>query len=118
MKTIITFAKTYFVQEEKIIKHIVSWLKQYSNLSKTKGFVIGISGGIDSAVASVLGAKTELPLLCIEMPIHQSATQVERAINHVKWLKNDRSEEHTSELQSQAYLVCRLLLEKKKNKSK
>ena len=28
----------------------------------------------------------------------------------------DRSEEHTSELQSQAYLVCRLLLEKKKNK--
>jgi len=89
MKTIITFAKTYFVQEEKIIKHIVSWLKQYSNLSKTKGFVIGISGGIDSAVASVLGAKTGLPLLCIEMPIHQSATQVERASNHVKWLKND-----------------------------
>ena len=28
----------------------------------------------------------------------------------------DRSEEHTSELQSQAYLVCRLLLEKKKHK--
>ena len=30
----------------------------------------------------------------------------------------DRSEEHTSELQSQAYLVCRLLLEKKKHKTK
>src|SRR5687767_15707434 len=30
----------------------------------------------------------------------------------------DRSEEHTSELQSLAYLVCRLLLEKKKNKVK
>src|SRR5436189_2478585 len=28
---------------------------------------------------------------------------------------NDRSEEHTSELQSPMYLVCRLLLEKKKN---
>src|SRR5476651_2844655 len=28
-----------------------------------------------------------------------------------------RSEEHTSELQSRQYLVCRLLLEKKKNKS-
>src|SRR2546425_9211392 len=28
----------------------------------------------------------------------------------------DRSEEHTSELQSLAYLVCRLLLEKKKNR--
>src|SRR2546423_11065383 len=32
--------------------------------------------------------------------------------------KGDRSEEHTSELQSLAYLVCRLLLEKKKNLSK
>src|SRR2546425_5560199 len=30
--------------------------------------------------------------------------------------KKERSEEHTSELQSLAYLVCRLLLEKKKNK--
>src|SRR2546425_8107149 len=29
-------------------------------------------------------------------------------------LRKDRSEEHTSELQSLAYLVCRLLLEKKK----
>src|SRR3712207_8646321 len=30
--------------------------------------------------------------------------------------RDDRSEEHTSELQSRQYLVCRLLLEKKKNK--
>src|SRR5712672_4628150 len=35
------------------------------------------------------------------------------------WLPSEhRSEEHTSELQSLAYLVCRLLLEKKKNKQK
>src|SRR6266404_6701776 len=33
-----------------------------------------------------------------------------------EWLEFDRSEEHTSELQSLAYLVCRLLLEKKKKK--
>src|SRR3712207_8353588 len=31
------------------------------------------------------------------------------------WLFSFRSEEHTSELQSRQYLVCRLLLEKKKN---
>src|SRR5256885_10345690 len=31
--------------------------------------------------------------------------------------KEDRSEEHTSELQSPCNLVCRLLLEKKKNKN-
>ena len=34
------------------------------------------------------------------------------------WWNMLRSEEHTSELQSQAYLVCRLLLEKKKKKKK
>src|SRR3712207_7879578 len=32
----------------------------------------------------------------------------------MRWVR--RSEEHTSELQSRQYLVCRLLLEKKKNK--
>src|SRR5438270_6350924 len=32
--------------------------------------------------------------------------------------RRDRSEEHTSELQSQSNLVCRLLLEKKKKKTK
>src|SRR2546425_5708477 len=33
-------------------------------------------------------------------------------------LRSERSEEHTSELQSLAYLVCRLLLEKKKKKQR
>src|SRR5688572_32739383 len=44
---------------------------------------------------------------------------------HVQWVgfqqkltKPSRSEEHTSELQSQSNLVCRLLLEKKKKKKK
>src|SRR3712207_8803683 len=35
-----------------------------------------------------------------------------------EYLREHRSEEHTSELQSRQYLVCRLLLEKKKNKPK
>src|SRR5690625_3455447 len=34
---------------------------------------------------------------------------------HIKWIDYPRSEEHTSELQSRGQLVCRLLLEKKKN---
>src|SRR5437762_8189543 len=36
----------------------------------------------------------------------------------MEWTIEDRSEEHTSELQSPMYLVCRLLLEKKKIKNK
>ena len=45
-------------------------------------------GGIDSAVTSTLAAKTGLPLLCVEMPIHQDAKQVTRANDHIAWLKN------------------------------
>ena len=81
--------KTKLVQTEKIIQHIVNWLKDYANESDAKGFVIGVSGGVDSAVTSVLGAKTNLPVLCVEMPIHQSNAQMERASNHLKYLKEN-----------------------------
>src|SRR2546422_5390048 len=40
---------------------------------------------------------------------------IEAAVAFMR-LHNERSEEHTSELQSRLHLVCRLLLEKKKNK--
>lgn len=73
---------------EKIIDHIVNWLKEYAENSKMEGFVIGISGGIDSAVTSTLCAKTGLPTLCVEMPIHQAENQVNRAKEHINLLKN------------------------------
>jgi len=53
-----------------------------------KGFVIGISGGIDSAVTSTLCAMTGYPLLNLEMPIHQEKNQADRAKRHIEWLKN------------------------------
>src|SRR3712207_7922310 len=45
-----------------------------------------------------------------------SSIQVAAAKAHIPTDKAFRSEEHTSELQSRQYLVCRLLLEKKKKK--
>lgn len=77
------------MQTEKIINHIVNWLSDYVKESKQKGFVIGISGGIDSAVTSTLCAKTGFPVLCLEMPIHQAQNQVTRAWNHIEWLKSN-----------------------------
>jgi len=77
------------MQTKAIITHISNWLKDYAKQSKTKGFVIGISGGVDSAVTSTLAAKTGLPLLCVEMPIHQNKTQVYRGLKHIAWLKNN-----------------------------
>ncbi len=77
------------MQTEKVIDHIVNWLKDYATNAKMGGFVIGVSGGIDSAVTSTLCAKTGLKLICIEMPIHQGANQVSRASNHIEWLQRN-----------------------------
>ena len=73
---------------EKVVDHIVSWLKEYAVNAKVNGFVIGISGGIDSAVTSTLCAETGFPVLCVEMPIHQAPNQVSRGREHITYLKN------------------------------
>lgn len=75
------------MKTEKVVNHIVNWLKDYATTAKVNGFVIGISGGIDSAVTSTLCAKTGLDLLCIEMPIHQAESHVTRAQEHIAQLK-------------------------------
>lgn len=75
------------MQTEKIINHIVNWLTDYLKKSNQKGFILGISGGVDSAVVSTLCALTKFPLLCIEMPIHQEKSQISRSKNHIDWLK-------------------------------
>lgn len=75
------------MKTEKVVNHIVDWLKDYATTANVKGFVIGVSGGIDSAVTSTLCAKTGLDLLCIEMPIHQAESHVTRAQEHITQLK-------------------------------
>ena len=72
---------------EKVSKHIVSWIDNYLNKSKMKGFVVGVSGGIDSALTSTLCAETGRNVLCIEMPINQGKDQVSRSKKHIEWLK-------------------------------
>ena len=46
------------MRTKEVIKYIKEWILQYNKESKTKGFVIGISGGIDSALTSTLIAET------------------------------------------------------------
>lgn len=74
-------------QAEKINNYIVKWLLDYATNAKVKGFVVGISGGIDSALTSTLCAQTGLPTLCVEMPIHQALSHVNRANEHIEQLK-------------------------------
>ncbi|GGZ72922.1 NAD(+) synthase [Algibacter mikhailovii] len=87
------------MQTEKVVDHIVNWLKDYATNAGVNGFVVGISGGIDSAVTSTLCAKTGLNILCVEMPIHQAQSHVTRAQEHIAQLKTkyeNVSDTHTN----------------------
>ena len=75
------------MKTEKVADHIISWLKDYADNANVKGFVVGVSGGIDSAVTSTLCAKTGLRVICAEMPIHQAKSHVSRAQEHIEKLK-------------------------------
>lgn len=79
--------KNNTLQAEKVKNHIVDWLRDYATNAKVNGFVVGISGGVDSAVTSTLCALTGLPTLCVEMPIHQAPSQVSRGREHIEQLK-------------------------------
>lgn len=76
------------MQTQKVIDHIVNWLKDYAAKAKVNGYVIGVSGGVDSGVVSTLAAMTGLKTLLIEMPIRQKADQVDRAQDHMNDLKS------------------------------
>jgi NAD+ synthase len=70
---------------------IVSWLKDYAEQFNIKAFVIGVSGGIDSAVSSTLAAKTGLPVYALGMPIYQKEEQETLSDAHLEWLESNFS---------------------------
>src|SRR3712207_8624115 len=76
------------------------------------------SGGVDPSAFAFrcLSARQQVP----RPPVTQLSAREQDVLAQLVSLSNlgeIRSEEHTSELQSRQYLVCRLLLEKKKIKS-
>jgi NAD+ synthase len=79
-------SKKSSLQVEKANEFIVDWLKTYAINAKVNGFVVGISGGVDSAVTSTLCAQTGLRVVCVEMPIHQAASHVARSREHINQL--------------------------------
>jgi NAD+ synthase len=76
------------MKTKEVIKYIVEWLKDYSISSGTDGFVIGISGGIDSAVTSVLCAMTGKRVIMLNMPIRQNRNEFDRGNEHIKKVKS------------------------------
>ncbi len=66
--------------------NIVEWIKGYADKNKIKSLVVGVSGGIDSAVVSTLCAETGLPTYTLGMPIHQNEDQENLSDAHLDWL--------------------------------
>jgi NAD+ synthase len=75
------------MQPQAIVDHIVQWLNEYLDQSGMQGFVVGVSGGIDSALTSTLCALTGKPVKALNMPIHQAPDQVSRSAGHIDWLQ-------------------------------
>jgi NAD+ synthase len=72
---------------EKVGDEISDWILNYAEKNNISTLVVGVSGGIDSAVTSTLCAKTGLKTLVVNMPIHQATSQFNLSDLHIKWLK-------------------------------
>ena len=77
------------MQVERIASHIKSWLVDYLNKSNLNGFVVGVSGGVDSALTASLAASTGFPTLLLNMPIFQADTHINRSDKQIAQLKNE-----------------------------
>ncbi len=59
--------------------YICAWIKDYTTKAKAKTLVLGLSGGIDSALCALLIKRTGIPLVCVNMPCHSSSSAYNRA---------------------------------------
>lgn len=73
---------------DKVAKHIYEWLRARADKAGVNGFVVGVSGGIDSAVVSTLCAMTNMPLTAVSMPIHQNKDHHDRSLEQLAFLEN------------------------------
>ena len=78
------------MNSDKKITYISNWIKDYaiSLPFNPPNLIIGVSGGIDSAVTSTLCAKTALKTIAVSMPIKQNQSQHDLSLRHLKWLED------------------------------
>ena len=67
---------------------VVEWITEYLYRNNINSLVVGVSGGIDSAVTSTLCAHTGFPVYALGMPLHQKEEQESLSDSHLDWLKN------------------------------
>ena len=86
------------MKSSEIIKFIVKWIIDYKEANNIDGLVIGVSGGIDSALTSTLCALTGIKTLCLNMPIRQKEEEYLRAEKHIKWLETKFTNVHSTKI--------------------
>ena len=69
-------------------KRIVAWIKDYADSNGIKSLVVGVSGGIDSAVVSTLCAETGLPTYALTMPLLSKKENTALSDGHALGLVN------------------------------
>jgi NAD+ synthase len=75
------------IEDYEVLRNrIVEWIKTYAEGNGIKSLVVGVSGGIDSAVTSTLAAETGLMTYCIGMPLLQNEEQESLSDIHLDWL--------------------------------
>ena len=72
---------------DKLKFDIDRWLKDYYYFHAIKSFVVGVSGGIDSATVSTLCAETGLPTYVVRMPLLSSHENTQLSDIHCKQLE-------------------------------
>ena len=72
-------------------RRISDWIGKYVTDNNMLSLVIGVSGGIDSAVASTLAARSGIQVYALGMPIHQKEEQQNLSDAHLEWLQNSYS---------------------------
>ena len=85
---------TTFTTEDRLAvrplqDRITDWIRDYAHRANMKTLVVGISGGIDSAVVSVLCARTGLDVVAVTMPIRQRPDLHDLSMRHGRWLEDN-----------------------------
>ena len=76
------------LDSETLITDISNWIREYADNAGISTLIIGVSGGIDSAVTSTLCAMTGMHTILLNMPIHQDQIQYQLSNQHIQWLKS------------------------------
>lgn len=72
-----------------VAEEISEWIGDYANRNGIRTLVVGVSGGVDSAVTSTLSAMTGIDTMVLNMPIHQDESQFDLSGRHIEWLKTE-----------------------------